>query len=74
MQNLKYIGAMIIEFCFFNQIKKKKNMKNKNKKNMDNLWKTLLRILHRYFINYIKILIGVNFCGNPHFHASQMKN
>ena len=34
MQNLKYIGAMVIEFCFFNQIKMKmkKNKKKKKKK------------------------------------------
>ena len=50
MQNLKYIGAMVIEFRFFNKIKKKKKKKKKNKKNMDNLWKLLLRIIHTYYI------------------------
>ena len=26
LQHLNYIGAMVIEFCFFNQIKKKNTM------------------------------------------------
>ena len=48
MQNLKYMGATVIEFRFFNWIKKKK------KKNMKNSF-------HEYYThttsNYIKFLI-----------------
>ena len=31
MKNLKYVGSMVIEFRFVNQIKKKKNMDNLEK-------------------------------------------
>ena len=30
VQNSKYMGATVIELCFFNQIKKKKKEKNMN--------------------------------------------
>ena len=54
---------MVIEFRFFNQIKKKK-------KKMKNL-------VYEYYTHatctsdYIKFLIGVNFCGDLHLDVSR---
>ena len=39
MQNVKYLGATVVEFRFFNLMEKKKKKKKKKK---DNLWKLLL--------------------------------
>ena len=64
MQNLKCVGATVIEFRFFNQIKKKKK-----EKNMDNLGKLLL-LTHRTS-NHIKFLIGVNFDGDLYLDVSR---
>ena len=45
LQNLKYVGAMVTEFHFFNEIPKKKNI-------------AILYILHTYYIKVHPILIG----------------
>ena len=55
MQNLKCVGATVIEFQLFNQILKKENMKN--------VGKLLLGILRTY---YIKSHVGVTFYGDLH--------
>ena len=61
MQNLKHVGATVIELRFFNRIKKKK-------KNMDNYF---YEYLTHITSNYIKFLIGVNFHGDLHFDVSR---
>ena len=42
LQNLRFVGATVIEFRFFNRIPKKKKKKKKKKKNMKNLGKLVL--------------------------------
>ena len=63
------MGATVIEFRFFNRIKKKKKKKKKKKmKNLENL-------CYEYYThttsNYIKFLIGVNFYGDVHLGVSR---
>ena len=58
LQNLKCVGATVIEFRFFNRITKKK------KKNTQNL--CFYEYLTYTASNYIKIFVGVNFYGDLH--------
>ena len=61
LQNLKFVGATVIEFRFFNRITKKKE-------------KNIVRFCENYFYeyfthtasNYIEIFAGVNFYGDLH--------
>ena len=60
LQNLKYVGTVVTEFCFFDRIpEKKKNI-------------AFLCLLCTY---YIKLhLDGVNFCGDLHLDVSRCSN
>ena len=64
LQNLKCVGATVIEFCFFNQITKKK--KEKKEKNMQN---NFYEYLTHTASNYIEIFVGINFYGDLHLHV-----
>ena len=59
------MSATVIEFRFFNRIKKKKKKKMKNLENL----------CYEYYThttsNYIKFLIGVNFYGDLHLDVSR---
>ena len=58
MQNLKYVGATVIEFRFFNRIPKKK------KKNIAENY--IYEYLTHTASNYIENFVGVNFYGDLH--------
>ena len=58
MQNLKCVGAIVIEFHFFNWIPKKK--------------KNIAILYHTHITSsYIEFLIGVNFHGDLHLDVSR---
>ena len=67
LQNVKCVGATVIEFRFFNWITKKKKKKTKKKKKKKNI---VIMYIYEYLThtasNYIEIFVGVNFCGDLH--------
>ena len=64
MQNLKCVGAIVIEFHFFNWIPKKK-------KNIAILLKCIYEYHTHITSSYIEFLIGVNFHGDLHLDVSR---
>ena len=58
---------MVIEFRLFNRILKKK----KKEKNMKNLGKLLLGMLHTYYIKSHPIFVGDTFYDDLHLDVSR---
>ena len=65
MQNVKCVGAAVIEFRFFNRIPMKK--KKKKKKNNTRFCENYIYMSHIL----LKVLVGVNFRGDLHLDVSR---
>ena len=65
VENLKCVGATVIEFRFFNQITKKKNQEEEEHCDFD-----IYEYLTHTASNYIQIFVGVNFYGDLHFDVN----